>query len=458
VKAETDALYADLRRHLTTGGLNGGPAVTPPPATIMSRLTEAQQDAVTAQIDANIEGRSTSTDPQTWYAIRQGLTADDANERERWAAKNLVQFMGRLSAEDYAALETLQASVRSNDGGADQSRLQAITRMADHALRSVGIDPTPWPDAPPDSDAEQAARFHRALQGELSAFENKDRMPTERDAQDIIDRLMEAAVKGGWLKLSDQYGVLPDDVNLVLQPMPKEVADESLGIQLGAAFQADTSSPSSSDDSERREDSNIVQVTGGDKKKDNERIRSPGSGGRGASPDDEIPPLKQINPLAIPGGGGGGFRLPRSSPSSGGAAAKPAQAGTPAPGGAGKSLVGSGDSSSTQDGTTAATTFVYGPDNRRVPVPPGLNDEEFQLFKYGLKKRLEWDSQTTRRILFNLDMQVDRFLGSYRQGRITKEFPTQFRAGTLRELYDSPASAAKTKAMKLLRDGRFERE
>jgi hypothetical protein len=91
-------------------------------------------------------------------------------------------------------------------------------------------------------------------------------------------------------------------------------------------------------------------------------------------------------------------------------------------------------------------------------VPPGLSDEEFQLFKYGLKRRLEWDSQTTRRILFNLDMQVDRFLGSYRQGRITKEFPTQFREGSLRELYDSPASAAKTKAIKLLRDGRFERE
>jgi hypothetical protein len=34
VKAEVDGLYADLRRHLTTGGPNGGPGVTPPPATI----------------------------------------------------------------------------------------------------------------------------------------------------------------------------------------------------------------------------------------------------------------------------------------------------------------------------------------------------------------------------------------------------------------------------------------
>ncbi len=38
--------------------------------------------------------------------------------------------MGRLSDEDFAALEKLQTAVRSNDGGADQSRLQIITRMA----------------------------------------------------------------------------------------------------------------------------------------------------------------------------------------------------------------------------------------------------------------------------------------------------------------------------------------
>ena len=205
MKAETDSLYADLRRHLTTGGPGGGPAVTPPPATIMSRLTDAQQDAVTAQVDgATSRAASRATDPQTWYAIRQGLTGDDANERQRWASKNLVQFMGRLSDEDFAALEKLQTAVRTNDGGAEQSRLQAITRMANQALRSVGIDPTPRPDAAPDSDAAQAARFHRALQDELSAFESKGRKPTEAEAYDIVNGLKDTAIKSGWLKVSDR--------------------------------------------------------------------------------------------------------------------------------------------------------------------------------------------------------------------------------------------------------------
>ena len=75
-----------------------------------------------------------------------------------------------------------------------------------------------------------------------------------------------------------------------------------------------------------------------------------------------------------------------------------------------------------------------------------------------MKKGLLWNSATSRRILFNLDTQVEKFLGKYRKGRIIDEFPTEFRQGTLRELYDSPASDAKDKALKLLKDGRFERE
>jgi hypothetical protein len=200
VKADTDTLYADLRRHLTTAGPNGGPAVTPPPATIMSRLTDAQQDAVTAQVNANVEGRSTSTDPQTWCAIRRGLTAADAGERQRWASKNLVQFMGRLSAEDFAELEKLQSAVRSSESGSGQRRLQAVTRMADDALRSVGIDPTPRPDAAPGSDAARAARFHRALQDELLAFESRGQKPTEAETNAIVHGLKHTAIKDGWLK------------------------------------------------------------------------------------------------------------------------------------------------------------------------------------------------------------------------------------------------------------------
>jgi len=204
VKAESDGLYADLRRHLTTGGPNGGPAVTPPPPTIMSRLTDAQQDAVTAQVNANIEGRKPGTDPQTWYAIRQGLTGDNVDERQRWASKNLTQFMGHLSAEDFAALEKLQSAVRSNDGGAEQSRLQAITRMANDVLRSVGIDPTPRPDAASDRSSAQAARFHRALQDELSAFESRGRKPTEAEAYDIANGLKDTAIENGWLKVDNR--------------------------------------------------------------------------------------------------------------------------------------------------------------------------------------------------------------------------------------------------------------
>ncbi|WP_428671164.1 hypothetical protein [Reyranella sp.] len=205
VNADANGLHAKLRRHLTTGGPNGGPAVTLPSATIMSRLTEPQQDAVTAQINAAIEGRKPSTDPQTWHTIHQGLMADDAEERQRWASKNLVSFMGQLSEEDLAGLEKLQASVRGN--GAESTRLQAINRIANRALQSLGINPA----FAPDSNSAESATFHRVLQDELSAFESsKGRPATAADAQDIVDRLAATAKRSRWLVGSGPNAPLKD--------------------------------------------------------------------------------------------------------------------------------------------------------------------------------------------------------------------------------------------------------
>ena len=76
--------------------------------------------------------------------------------------------------------------------------------MANDALRRAGIDPTPRPDAPPGSDAAQAARFHRLVHDELSAFESSGRKPTEAEAYDIVNGLKDTAIKSGWLKVSDR--------------------------------------------------------------------------------------------------------------------------------------------------------------------------------------------------------------------------------------------------------------
>jgi hypothetical protein len=171
----------------------------------MSRLTDAQQDTVIAQVHAAIEGRRPSTDPQIWYTIRQGLTSDDAGERQRWESKNLVPFMGHLSADDFAALEKLQATVRASGGGAESTRLQAISQMTNRALQSIGINPAPGPQ----SDSTEPPTFHRALQDELSAFESSKGQPaTAADAQHIVDRLATTAKRGHWLTVSGPNALL----------------------------------------------------------------------------------------------------------------------------------------------------------------------------------------------------------------------------------------------------------
>jgi len=109
-------------------------------------------------------------------------------------------------------VEKLQASVRGNDGGAEHRRLQAITRMVNSALRSVGIDPTPRSDAASDSSSTQAARFHCALHDELSAFESRGRKPSEAETYHIVHGLKDMAIKDGWLKGSGASPAVWSDI------------------------------------------------------------------------------------------------------------------------------------------------------------------------------------------------------------------------------------------------------
>lgn len=121
--------------------------------------------------------------------------------------------------------------------------------------RCFGTDPTPRPDAAPDSDAAQAARFHRAVQDDLLAFESRGRKPIAIEAYDIINGLKDSGVKSGWLEVRDAS--------------PTDVPDLIEGSGQGA-------------------DPNVVRVAGGDKEQDKERNdardRLPGPGNRPKNP------------------------------------------------------------------------------------------------------------------------------------------------------------------------------
>jgi hypothetical protein len=203
VQAGKDKLYADLQDFMAKGGPNGGPAVTMPPATIMSQLTYEQQNSVERQINRNIEGKKTKTDQGAWYALQSGLTSDNANVREMWAGTNLMQFREHLSDQDFQELAKLQAEVRKG-GGTNLTGAQTVTQQVNGALLQLGIDPTPKPDASADSDAAKAAKFHRAFQDELTAFEaNKGKKATPQEVRGIIDGLVKTGAQSGLFIKSD---------------------------------------------------------------------------------------------------------------------------------------------------------------------------------------------------------------------------------------------------------------
>lgn len=203
VQAGKDLLYANLQDWMTKGGPNGGPAVTMPPATIMSQLTYEQQNSVERQINRNVEGKKTKTNMEVWYGLHAGLASGNANERELWASTNLMQFKEHLSDQDFQELAKLQAAVRKGDGK-EITHAQTIGQMVNSTLLQMGIDPTPKPDTSPTSDAAKAARFHRVFQNELTVFEeNKGKTATPQEVQGIIDGLVKTGAKSGWFNQTD---------------------------------------------------------------------------------------------------------------------------------------------------------------------------------------------------------------------------------------------------------------
>jgi hypothetical protein len=241
--------------------------------------------------------------------------------------------------------------------------LSEFSRHSFHGDWNYTISPKPRA-----IDAAQAAMFHRAVQDELAAFESRGRPPIEAEVYGIVTGLKDTGLASGWLEVSGQYAALR---------ISEEATGAPLMIPAGPLPQAGASSQLTSNGSEQREDANIVKVAGGDKKKDSERIRLPGSGGRGPYRDDEIPLPKQIDPLAIPGGRGGRFRLPslsRPSRSAGQPASKPTQPTPPPSGGAGKAQVGGDDHLSKQDRAIEAGT------ERPFPGTPQLQKKGRRVF------------------------------------------------------------------------------
>ena len=197
-----DKLYDAVQQHMNTGGPNGGPATSVPPANIFSQLTWEQQQSIERQVERNIAGKKTVTRQDVWYGIHQGLTSDNANVRDVWASSPLLQYKEFLSDVDFQELAKLQASVRKGEGR-ELTEAQTVTGLLNSTLLTMGIDPTPKPGSTqmsPTSDANKAATFHRVFQEELTTFEReKGKKADPLDRQKIVDGLVKKVATEGWL-------------------------------------------------------------------------------------------------------------------------------------------------------------------------------------------------------------------------------------------------------------------
>lgn len=203
---------------MTKGGPGGGPAIDRPPPEVWNQLTYEKQKSVDATLLHNAKGRDAITDQQTWYEIQRGLTSPDPIERQKWASQSLWQYKPKLSNNDFQELSKMQGAIRKGDPDKELSHVGSVNQMVDRTLTTLGIDPTPKPSTSATSDAGKAAAFRRAIQNDLTAFEQqKGSKASPEEVQKIIDRqTREVAGTGGWLSKTKRV------FEMKIENVPKE--------------------------------------------------------------------------------------------------------------------------------------------------------------------------------------------------------------------------------------------
>jgi len=186
------------------------------PPELWSRLDPRQQQALTNQFAHNLKGTKVATDQATWYEIQRGLSSDDPVVRQEWARKNLLDYRGKLSEEDFQELAKMQGAISKGDPEGFLSHVRGTNQLVDDALNTMGIDPTPKPSTSKTGDAMKAATFRRAVQDNLTALEKaQQKKATPEQQQQVIDALMrKVATPGGWFGSSEKrrFEVGIDDV------------------------------------------------------------------------------------------------------------------------------------------------------------------------------------------------------------------------------------------------------
>lgn len=161
-----------------------------PPASLLSQLRPAIRTAGDARRRAVLRGETIQTDPVAWYELRK-MVAEDP---QKFAKLNLIEYRGKLSNGDFEQLGNLQATVIKKGGEAVRGFLtdqQIVTRTVEPLF--------------PKAETEKAQRAERAtalmeidaIIASEKAATGKDQLPAER-VQQIADQwaLRRAFVRG----------------------------------------------------------------------------------------------------------------------------------------------------------------------------------------------------------------------------------------------------------------------
>jgi hypothetical protein len=167
------------------------------PTNVWTQLTGNSRTALRSYAEHLAKGVPVETDLPTYY----GLMKSAADNPEKFATSNLLEYRAKLGDTEFKQLAGLQLSIRSADSRKTEKELSGYLtnrQVVENTLSLYGIDS----NAKGNTDEGKAiAQLQRMIDNRVGAFQNlTGKQPTNDDVQRITDELLSqnVTVPGSW--------------------------------------------------------------------------------------------------------------------------------------------------------------------------------------------------------------------------------------------------------------------
>lgn len=198
--------------------INDGGRFADLPTSIKNRLTPSSLNAIREYADGGGAAARKVTDPATLIKLST-LSADDP---QRFAELNMLDYRAQLSASDFEEFVDLQRKIRTGVLDGKATGFQSITQIRDAKLKELFGG-----TSAKGEKQERINAFVIKFEQQLKAFKQENgKAPSTQDARKLLDDLTAEVVTGGWFGGTKRAFELTDEDTQVPEAMRQVIIEE----------------------------------------------------------------------------------------------------------------------------------------------------------------------------------------------------------------------------------------